>query len=580
MLNRQSTELISHFIRAYPRRSAVIVILLFLSGFAEGIGIVTLLPVLELAIAEPGADESAIMALTRGALATVGMEPSLGVLLTFVIGGMFLKGAFLWLAFRQVGYTVAQVATDLRLSLIRALLRARWGYFLSQRAGHLSNAIGTEARRASQAYSAACNLAAGFIQVLIYIGLAVLIAPLVAGAAIVGGALTALVFSRMIMMGREAGQQQTKLAKSLSGRLVDALHSLKPIKAMAQENHLRPVLEAETRALNEAQRREVLASSTMKAFKEPLLVFMLGIGLYILLSVTTIPFAGLLVMVFLFHRLVGQINSLQFQWKQIAVSESAFWSLRESVEHATREREHISGGKAAPALSDAIEVREVTFGYTEQPVLQDVSLTIPAGNLVAIFGPSGSGKTTLVDLLIGLYRPQAGRILIDGTPLDGIDLAEWRRQLGYVPQEMLLFHDTLLHNITLGDETIDRREVEKALLKAEAWGFVSALPQGLDTVIGAQGAMLSGGQRQRVAIARALVRRPKLLILDEVTTALDPATEAEICRTLSKLKGDVTIVAISHQAAITEVADITYKVTHGSVEEMSASSSPAIAISR
>jgi ATP-binding cassette, subfamily C, bacterial len=568
MLNRQTTELISHFFRAYPRRSAIIIVLLFLSGFAEGIGIATLLPVLELAIAEPGADDSAIMAVARGTLAMVGLEPSLGVLLTFVVGGMFLKGAFLWLAFRQVGYTVAQVATDLRLSLIRALLRARWGYFLSQRAGHLSNAIGTEARRASQAYSATCSLAAGAVQVLIYIGLAVLIAPLVAAAAIIGGGLTAMVFGKMIAMGRDAGQQQTRLAKSLSGTLIDALHSLKPIKAMAREDHLRPVLEGETKELNDAQRREVLASSTMKAFKEPLLVFMLAIGLFVLLSVRVIPFAALLVMVFLFHRLVGQINSLQTLWKQIAVSESAFWSLQDSVEQANREREDVSRGGRVPALIQGVELRDVQFGYGDQQVLAGISLTVPAGSLVAIFGPSGAGKTTLVDLIIGLYRPQSGEIFIDDVPLGEIDLMDWRRNLGYVPQEMLLFHDTLLQNITLGDESIGRKAVEEALWKAEAWAFVSALPQGLDTIIGAQGAMLSGGQRQRVAIARALVRRPKLLILDEVTTALDPETEAEICRTLAKLKGEVTIVAISHQRAITEVADITYKVSRGAIERV------------
>jgi len=352
--------------------------------------------VLELAIAEPGAGDSEIMAMTRTGLAIIGLEPTLGILLTFVVVGMFLKGAFLWLAFRQVGYTVAQVATDLRLALIRALLRARWGYFLSQRAGHLSNAIGTEARRASQAYSAACSLAAGVIQALVYVVLAFIIAPTVAVAAIIGGGLTALVFGRMIVMGREAGQQQTRLARSLSGRLVDALHSLKPIKAMAREDHLRPVLEGETKELNDAQRREVFASSTMKAFKEPLLVFMLAIGLFVLLSLTQIPFAGLLVMVFLFHRLVGQINSLQVYWKQIAVSESAFWSFQDSVEQANRERENVGRGGRVPPLTEGIELRDVQFGYGDQTVLAGLSLTVPAGSLVAFYGPSGAGKTTLV----------------------------------------------------------------------------------------------------------------------------------------------------------------------------------------
>jgi len=564
-LNAQTVGLIAHFARAYPKRSAFIVGLLFLSGFAEGIGIVTLLPVLELAIAEPGAADSEVLRITRDTLAFVGLEPTLGVLLTLIVVGLSLKGAFFWLAFRSVGYTVANVATDLRLNLIRALLRARWGYFVSQRAGHLSNAVGTEAHRASHAYSNACNLVANVIQVLVYISLAFLISPMVAVAAIIAGALIALVFNSMVTMGREAGKEQTRLVKSLSGRLVDALNALKPIKAMAQEEHLRPVLEGETRELNRAQRREVIATSTMLAFKEPLLVAMLAGGLYFVMTFTAVTFAGLIVMVFLFHRLVSKINSLQSYWKSVAVSESAFWSMQDSVELAEAQAESNDIGRPAPALTSGIELRDVSFAYGKDTVLRDLSLEVPAGQFVAIVGPSGAGKTTMVDMIIGLYRPQSGNVLIDGISLAEINLVDWRKGIGYVPQEMLLFHDTLLQNLTLGDRTIDRAAAEEALRKAEAWNFVSELPEGMDTVLGAQGARLSGGQRQRVAIARALVRKPKLLILDEVTTALDPHTEAEICNTLAKLKGGVTIVAISHQQAITRVANITYTVANGGV---------------
>jgi len=564
-LNAQTVGLIAYFARTYPRRSAFIVGLLFLSGFAEGIGIVTLLPVLELAMAEPGAADSEVLQITRDTLAFVGLEPTLGVLLTLIVVGLTLKGAFFWLAFRSVGYTVANVATDLRLNLIRALLRARWGYFLSQRAGHLSNAVGTEAHRASHAYSNACSLVASVIQVLVYIGLALLISPMVAAAAIVAGALIALVFSSMVAMGREAGKEQTRLVKSLSGRLVDALHALKPIKAMAQEKHLRPVLEGETRELNRAQRREVIATSTMNAFKEPLLVAMLAVGLYFVMTLTAVTFAGLIVMVFLFHRLVGKINSLQSSWKSIAVSESAFWSMQDSVELAEAQAESDNTGSPAPALTSGIELRDVSFSYGEEAVLRGLSLEVPAGQFVAIVGPSGAGKTTMVDMIIGLYRPQSGDVFVDGISLGEINLVEWRQGIGYVPQEMLLFHDTLLQNITLGDKTIDRAAAEDALKRAEAWSFVADLPNGLDTVLGAQGARLSGGQRQRVAIARALVRKPKLLILDEVTTALDPHTEKEICNTLAKLKGEVTILAISHQPAITRVADITYRLENGGI---------------
>jgi ATP-binding cassette subfamily C protein len=141
----------------------------------------------------------------------------------------------------------------------------------------------------------------------------------------------------------------------------------------------------------------------------------------------------------------------------------------------------------------------------------------------------------------------------------------WREKIGYVPQEMSLFHDTVLNNITLADPNISREAAEAALRTAEAWDFVSAMPEGLDTVVGERGAKISGGQRQRVAIARALARNPRLLILDEPTTALDPETESAICETLLKMKGSVTILVISHQSALVEIADITYLISDGAI---------------
>jgi ATP-binding cassette, subfamily C, bacterial len=565
MLNKESVGLIAYFLKAYPRRSALIITLSVFSGFAEGVGIVTLLPVLELAMQEPGAAESGVMRYTRQILGVFGLQPTLGVLLTVVVGGLMLKGTFLWLAGREIGKTVANVATDLRLMLIRALLSAQWGYFLSQRAGHLSNAIGSEANRAAHSYSAACTLIASVVQVLVYLVLTIVISPLVALAAAGAGLVITLIFNGMVRAGREAGARQTELSKSLSGRLIDALHGLKPIKAMAQEHHLQPLLEAETEDLNAAQRRQVYAAATIHSFKEPLVVLILAIGLFFVMTFSTIPFAGLIVMIFLFHRLIGRINHLQATYKSMATSESAFWSLHDSVALAESQREDVGQNQIRPSLNDGISLRDVWFGYGDEPILKGVSLDVPAGRFAAIVGPSGAGKTTIVDLLIGLYRPQSGEVRIDDIPLDDVDLTAWRQQIGYVPQEMLLFHDSILRNVTLGDDAVPREAVEEALRTADAWDFISRLPRGVDTVIGERGAKLSGGQRQRIAIARALVRRPRLLILDEVTTALDPQTEAAICETLAKLRGTVTVVAISHQPAITRVADAVFRLQGGSI---------------
>jgi ATP-binding cassette subfamily C protein len=185
-----------------------------------------------------------------------------------------------------------------------------------------------------------------------------------------------------------------------------------------------------------------------------------------------------------------------------------------------------------------------------------------------IAGHSGTGKTTVADLIIGLFRPQRGTIYIDDTSLDQLNLHAWRNLLGYVPQEMFLFHDTIYKNISLGDENLSRADVEAALRLAGAWDFISGSQSGMDTVVGERGSKLSGGQRQRLALARALVRKPKLLILDEATTALDPETEKAICQTLEQIKGDMTILAISHQPAIMEIADKIYYLRSGIINEL------------
>src|SRR5262249_11098451 len=148
-----------------------------------------------------------------------------------------------------------------------------------------------------------------------------------------------------------------------------------------------------------------------------------------------------------------------------------------------------------------------------------------------------------------LYWPERGEIRIDDLPLGEIDLLKWRQRVGYVPQEVILFHDTVLTNLTLGESVLTREDAESALKAAGAWEFVSQRKEGLDTVVGERGTLLSGGQRQRIAVARALIPKPLLLILDEATSALDPDTEAAICQNVSLLskRTGLTVLAISHQ---------------------------------
>jgi len=250
--------------------------------------------------------------------------------------------------------------------------------------------------------------------------------------------------------------------------------------------------------------------------------------------------------------------------QKMVTSESAYWALDATINQARAEAERGTGSERV-ALNDGIEFDNVSFAYGEHRVLTDVSLKIPAGVITCLVGDSGSGKTTIADLVIGLMKPQSGEIRVDGRPLGDLDMRSWRHSIGYVPQENLLLHDSIFHNVVLGDPSLTRAQVEAALQVAEAWDFVTRLPNGIDTIVGERGTLLSGGQRQRIMIARALAHQPKLLILDEATSALDPGTEAGICATLRSLRGKLTILAVSHQAAMADIADEVYRVDGGAL---------------
>ncbi len=564
------------FAQAYPYHSAIVLSCLLAAAVFEGMSFSSLLPLLTIAVkGQTAAQTSEPLSwleqnVSKG-LAAFGLQPHIGTLCLVIVGGLALKAVFILLAQRQVGYTVAHVATDLRLSLLRSLLAARWEYYTRQPVGGFANAFATEATRAAEAYLFGTMIVSLGIQTVLYAGLAFAVSWQATLAAAGFGVVLVAVLSRLVRMSRRAGARQTYLLKTLLGRLTDILSAVKPFKAMDRETLLSPLLEKGTRRLNKALRREVLSREALRALQEPLAMAALVTGLYLALSRWALSLDTLAVLVVLFERIFRSLNKVQRQYQRLAARESAYWSLRERVDQAHTEREVARPGSLdtpVPRLSRALRFERVSLIYDTQPILDKVSFSIPAGRLTTLVGPSGSGKTSTIDLIVGLRRPQSGAIWIDNLQLDQINLPAWRRAVGYVPQETLLLHDSVLFNVTLGDPTLTRSEVEAALRAAGAWDFVSRLADGVDTLVGERGSRLSGGQRQRVAIARALVHQPQLLILDEATTALDPDSEAAICATVQHLRGHMTVLAISHQSALLEAADRVYHLEGGRIERL------------
>jgi ATP-binding cassette subfamily C protein len=565
---RGSFRMLGAIARTYPGRTARALVAVTVASLLEGIGMSMMLSMLSLATNEPDATPSKPQRYAMEAVQYLGLAPTARNLLLVAIAAIALRGMMSLLANRQVGYAVARIATDLRLQLIRATMGARWSHYLEQSVGGLSNAIATEAQRASEAFQLGAEMSAMLVSSVVYLIVAFAISAEAGVAAAIAGMLLLLGLRTLIKSSRRAGQRQTKLQKSLLTLIGAQFAAAKPLKAMAREDHVDALMTDETRHLERALRKQVISKEALAALQEPMLAIMVGIGFYLGTTVLQMAMAELVLVLFMLARVVSYLSKSQKAYQQVVVRESAYWALVHAIDVAHEQREPPGGGRQLQ-LTQQLEFDKVSYAHGDRPrILDEASLRIPARGLTLIVGPSGSGKTTLLDLIVGLRAPDAGRILIDGVPLPELDLRGWRRQIGYVPQESVMVDESVSHNLTLG-EAIPEDKIRAALRAADALQFVEAMPEGLQTRVGQGGSRLSGGQRQRLAIARALIHEPRLLILDEATSNLDPEAQDAIIETVAHLKLEVAVLAVAHQEKMVQVADQVLRLANGRLEPLS-----------
>lgn len=254
--------------------------------------------------------------------------------------------------------------------------------------------------------------------------------------------------------------------------------------------------------------------------------------------------------------------------KTLGATQSIREILRSEGEPVTLEEVNVD---PSYALHGQVQFNEVAFSYpsrSDVQVLRNVSLNAANGEVIAVVGPSGAGKSTLVSLLLRFYEPQAGTICFDGRDAQSFPLSQLRRQMAYVPQDVILFGGSIRENIAYGNPQASEAEIENAALKANAHEFISKFPEGYDTIVGERGIKLSGGQRQRIAIARAILKNPAILILDEATSSLDSESEQLVQEALDNLMQNRTSFVIAHRLSTIRHANKIVVIDKGTVAEM------------
>ena len=547
------------------RRELLVVAMVLLTGAVEGIGIASLWPIVSSLSGEGAAVPTHSMSrVVTTILDAVGLPPTLEVLLLLVAAVALLRFALTAVGSIFVGRSVARVATELRLRLINAAVRARWSYFISQPTAKFMTSIGSDGIRMMAAYRAAGNAIAYMTKTAAYLFMAFWLSWQFFLAGIAIAVVLWLGVSRFMRMAKAAGRGKTKHTYLLNKGITDALTNIKALKAMNRQGFVAQSFVRNIENLRDAVAAETYSEAAIGTIQGPLLsLFVLG-GIYVAHRFFGMDLAQMIGSVLLLSGMAQALGQVRSAMQRVMVDGPAFWSLIRLIDATEAEAEPVLGG-VAPSFDAGCRFQRVSLAYDETPVLDHVDIEIPSHAVTTVIGASGAGKTTIADLLAGLIRPTAGRVMVAGTDLAAIDTAAWRRKLGYIPQETILLNDTVANNVSLGDVTIPQERVVAALQAAGAWDFVSALPGGLDYVIGVRGSLLSGGQRQRLSIARALCNDPELLILDEATSALDRETAVEIAAGIRKLVGEKTILAITHQPIWVDAADRVYEIRAGVV---------------
>ena len=540
---------------------------LLLGGLAEAASVSSALPAITVLAGGTSEKSSALNRQIHDFIAGLGLGTDFNSLIMLVIALMVLKALLGFAALSYAGVASARVTIGLRRRLIDAIFKVRWSYFAGHSAGQFANSLSNDASRAGDAYLLSAQFIANLVQALCYIPVAVLIDWRLALTGMVASVALGWSMGSVLRATKRAGYKQTDRTKMLTVYMVDVLSNIKALKSMERYQSVLVGIALTLKKLRRVLVRRELAKAGLQQGADAFNAALIGGLALAAYNIWHVPLPEMLVSGIVYFQMVALSSKLLKQYQQYVQYEAAYVRTEELIGQIESQPEPRSGS-AMPRLERGCRFENVSFAHAKVTVVKDVNFEIPAGSITVLSGPSGAGKTTLIDLLIGLNRPVSGRVLIDDADLNDIDIAAWRSSIGYVPQELVLFHASVRDNITLRDDRIDEPAIGEALERAGVADFIAGLAGGIEADVGETGGKLSGGQRQRISLARALVTRPKLLILDEVTSALDPETEAGIVANIAALRGRYTIVAITHRPAWTEIADRLYHVSAGTVTRL------------
>lgn len=548
-------------------------VLIIVGSIAELLGVAVIAPIVNLAMDENFAQNK----WCKIVIDLTGYEKREEVLLVMIVAVIVIyvaKNAYLsWMYSRLYRFS-ATVKKQMAVKLMESYLNQPYSFFLKKNTSDLIRSVNQDT---AQLYEVVLNcllVAANAFTAFVLVIALVITNPVMTLVIVAVLALCACIIIFCVQKRtRLYGRKNQELSGYLIKYLQQTFEGIKEIKILNNESHFIKEYGDTYQEQTDYVKKYSLVNLIPKYLIEA--VAIVGIMVYLGVNILYNPnymdlIPQLATFVAAAYKLLPSVNAIYAYINTIIYHRASIDLVYQDVKEASnlelKEFDTAKGEKIE--FKEKIELSDVTFHYegTEKKVLENVSIEIPKGKSVALIGPSGGGKTTTADLALGLMRPVAGEVRVDGKDIRE-NLAGWRNNIGYIPQSIYLTDGSIKSNVALGlqEEKIDTERVWQVLREAQLADFVKELEKGLDTEIGERGVRMSGGQRQRLGIARALYRNPDVLVFDEATSALDNETEKEVMKAIDSLHGNKTMIMIAHRLSTIENCDIVYKVENAKI---------------
>ncbi|MCG8636157.1 MAG: ABC transporter ATP-binding protein/permease [Desulfobacterales bacterium] len=530
-------------------RAAGLLLVSVLTGMTQGIGFFMLIPLFSLFEVGPPRSQSP-ESWPAALFHYLHIPPTFASLLLVFFMLMTLAALLRYKQTTMTQHIQRTYISRLQSRLFSGLIHAEWEFISNRKASNLTHVITGDLPVVATGTFSFLQILSNSALALCYIFWAANISVLMTCIVLATVGMTFSLFRAYFSKSLDTGQVMRKARSGVFTVLMDHISGVKIAKSYGAENREQKKFKEIVNRISEESIRITRLNAGLNIWFNILSSLVLCLMLYIALVILSIPLADTAIIILLFSRLIPVLSTLQNAFQRLAAMLPSFAAAEDLYLRAQACRELAGNSQDPPPdLKSELRLNKVSFRHKTEKngfCIRNLSLKIPAFKTTAVCGPSGTGKSTLADLISGILQPDTGAIIADGVRLTPRNLRAWRKSVGYVPQEVFLFHDTIRNNILWGNPDATDEEISAALKAASANRFVNLLPDGLDTIVKDRGSRLSGGERQMIALARTLVRNPGLLILDEATSSMDKKNEAAVFDSLSGLRGKMTILFISH----------------------------------